>query len=134
MVPDLSAVKFYDQTHYLHLTITDNLDISIAQHSLPDQCQWYQSTGTITNYLNDFARTVEELEEFYSNINTIDELCFVVDPVQPTTKHNSRIFKIGSSVSSYSAEEIFLYKSFYSLHQIKNVLPKLLWIPLYLPL
>lgn len=72
------------------------MDVAVSEHSLPEKHKWFQSsTGSITNYFNEFSRLLEELEEFYSNINTIDELCFVVDPVQPSTKINYRIFKIG---------------------------------------
>lgn len=73
------------------------MNVVVSDHSLP-QCkiQWFHSSpGKIESYLNEFTRFLEQLEEFYSNINTIDELCFVVDPVQPSTKLNWRIFKIG---------------------------------------
>lgn len=80
----------------MQLSITKGLDVVVSQHSLPDQHKWFQSTGTLTNYLNEFTKSLEQLEEFYSNINTIDELCFVVDPFQPSTKINFRIFKIGT--------------------------------------
>lgn len=93
---DLSEVKISDKIHYLILSITSSLDVVKKEDSLPDKLIW-SSTGTITNYLNEFTRLLEQVEEFYSNINTIDELCFVVDPIQPSTKINYRIFKIGKS-------------------------------------
>ncbi|XP_037028246.1 uncharacterized protein LOC119068667 isoform X2 [Bradysia coprophila] len=92
---DFTTIRFSDFTHYLTLSITKDLDVIPLEHSLPDQHKWFQSTGTVTSYLNEFTKSLEELDEFYSNLNAIDELCFVVDPLQPSTKNNFRIFKIG---------------------------------------
>ncbi|XP_037028244.1 E3 ubiquitin-protein ligase FANCL isoform X1 [Bradysia coprophila] len=91
---DFTTIRFSDFTHYLTLSITKDLDVIPLEHSLPDQHKWFQSTGTVTSYLNEFTKSLEELDEFYSNLNAIDELCFVVDPLQPSTKNNFRIFKI----------------------------------------
>lgn len=94
---DFTAIRFADFTHYLTLSITKDLDIVPLEHSLPDQHKWFQATGSVTNYFNEFTKCLEQLEEFYSNINAIDELCFVVEPIHPSTKSSHRVFKIGAS-------------------------------------
>ncbi|KAJ6640314.1 E3 ubiquitin-protein ligase FANCL [Pseudolycoriella hygida] len=92
---DLSTVKFCDKTHFLILSLTNNLEVGIFEHSLPEKQKWFtSSTGTLTSFFNEFTRTLDDLEEFYSNLNTIDELCYVLDPVEPSTKCNYRIFKV----------------------------------------
>lgn len=109
---DLSAVKFYDQIHYIYLAISENMDVTVSQHSLPDRHRWFPPMGSITSYFNEFIAAVEQLEEFYDNINTIDELCFVVDPIEPSTKSDARIFRIGLSLCDFHSPG-FVAKRFF---------------------
>ena len=64
----------------------------IENHSLPDKCGALRGK-TIGEFLENFKSELTMLEEFYGNLNDIDELCFVIAPVPVTTKDSYRIFK-----------------------------------------
>lgn len=42
-----------------------------------------------------FFGLLKQMEQFYAQIDTIDQLTYVVDPEIVTTKHNHRVIKLG---------------------------------------
>lgn len=48
------------------------------------------------------------MAEFYAQMNTIDELTYVVDPEEITTKHNHRVIKLGMIIQILYAWVIVL--------------------------
>lgn len=90
--------------HQLNLSIKSNDNIQIISHTIPDcifnnkNNDFFRHTSTIENFLTQFLQILEMLEEFYDNLNTIDELCNVVEPANITLKDNWRIFKLNEKI------------------------------------
>lgn len=96
----ISDIVNYDG-HYLNFEFNDSSDVMIASHSLPETDSinsLFKQFRTIDSHLNTFLSVLVELNEFYNNMFTIDELCLVVDPVEITTKSNTRTFKIEGGI------------------------------------
>lgn len=97
--PDYSIVKFTDfknnENHFLILKRDEkSVNFKVLEHSLPEiKSEMFKSYGSPESHLFEFKKFLEQFEEFYCNINTIDELCFVVDPVVYSTKCYTRTFK-----------------------------------------
>lgn len=84
----------YDD-HYIILAVNIDLSINVAEHSLPDtENNLFPACGSIESYTAMFFGYLEQMEDFYCQMNTIDQLCYVVDPVEITTKSNYRTIKI----------------------------------------
>lgn len=83
--------------HYLILEVNDDLSVNVLEHSLPDaENKLFPVCGNIESYTTIFFNYLEQMEDFYRQMNTIDQLCFIVDPVEITTKCNYRVLKIGN--------------------------------------
>lgn len=97
--PDYSIVKFIEfqnnENHFLILKKDEkSINFKVLEHSLPEiKSDMFKSYGSPESHLFEFKKYLEQFEEFYCNINTIDELCFVVDPVVYSTKSFTRTFK-----------------------------------------
>lgn len=97
--------EFHNQ-HYLQLSINDGGDIirmAVADHSLPDVAQVKNhfdqlsiGDSSMLAIVTTFLCYLRQLDSFYSNMATIDEQCWVVDPAPATTKDFRRIFKISN--------------------------------------
>ncbi|XP_055907538.1 E3 ubiquitin-protein ligase FANCL [Eupeodes corollae] len=100
------SIRFTDfnhfKGHYLQLGLDDTNNYTIFDHSLPRGIQWDQlllsSSSSIKSFLDQFLKFLEELKDFYTNLADIDELCYVVQPPNPNTKDNWRIFKLKDRV------------------------------------
>lgn len=86
------------ESHYLILKLESNLNVSVLSHSLPDNDKYFKAFGTIETLSATFFELLKNTEEFYAQMNTIDELTYVVDPEEITTKHNYRIIKMEDRV------------------------------------
>lgn len=84
----------YD-SHYLILRLDDNLNVTVLAHSLPENDKYFKPINTIEMHSATFFSLLEQMEPFYAQINTIDELTCVVDPEIISTKHNHRVIKLG---------------------------------------
>lgn len=82
-------------SHFIILKLDKNLTASVLSHSLPSIDKLFKPFGTIESFVTTFFSILEHLEQFYVEMNTIDELCYVVDPMEITTKCNYRIIKLG---------------------------------------
>lgn len=97
--PDYSIIKFTEfknnENHFLILRRDENsVNFKVLDHSLPElKSEMFKSYGSPESHLFEFKKYLEQFEEFYCNINTIDELCFVVDPIVYSTKSYTRTFK-----------------------------------------
>lgn len=80
--------------HYLILEISDNLQAKVIKHSLPELSAMFPYHGSIENQLNNFLSYLEQMQEFYYNMNVLDRMCFILD-TNVTTKLNSRTIKLG---------------------------------------
>lgn len=54
------------------------------------------SAGNIETYSAIFFSLLDQMEQFYIQMNSIDELTYVVEPVDISTKHNYRVIKLGN--------------------------------------
>lgn len=101
MSPDWDQIKIvplsYD-SHYLILELDKNLNVSVSTHSLPDNEKYFKPLGTIQTHAATYFELLKQTEEFYAQMNTIDELTCVVDPEEITTKHNHRVIKLEDRV------------------------------------
>lgn len=101
MNADCSQIKIipdetYGGDHFLIVSINEDLHVSVLDHSLPDlNGKLFNFIGNLESYASKFFEYLDQMDEFYGNMNTIDELCFVVDPVNVTTKCNYRVIKLG---------------------------------------
>lgn len=94
-----------------------NMDVHLHSHSLPElfgepvaskglddaepaviASSIFGACGTIAAYVNTFQLYLEQLDLFYDYMNTIDAMCFVVEPTVITTKSKNRTFKIGEKI------------------------------------
>lgn len=87
-------------SHYLILKLDENLNVTVLSHSLPENEKYFKPIGTIETHSATFFSLYEQMDEFYSQMNTIDELTYVVDPEEITTKHNYRVIKLGKILKS----------------------------------
>ena len=109
-----NRVKFTNfidyEGHFLELEYLDT-HIKVLEHSLPDRSterlefdgdnsenSIFTPSNTPNGYLIQFMKLLENFELFYKYIGVIDELCYVVEPTEITTKHNWRIFKLNEKV------------------------------------
>lgn len=87
-------INEYD-SHYLVLKLDEHLNVSVLMHSLPENEKYFKLVGTIETHSATFFNLLDQMGEFYAQMNTIDELTYVVDPENITTKHNFRVIKLG---------------------------------------
>lgn len=86
----------YDNGHYLLLSIENDLRVTVIEHSLPDIVnKLFNYSGNLESYAAKFFEYLDQMAPFYCHMNVLDELCFVVDPIDVNTKCNSRIIKLG---------------------------------------
>lgn len=88
----------FENDHYFELRVNDNMEVTVISHSLPDIIDGspiLKATGTIEGHFEAFLCYLRKLQSFYDNMNTIDEICFVVGPAKVTTKSVTRTLKIG---------------------------------------
>lgn len=94
--------------------VRPQLEYQVVDHSLPDLLNEYESIGYYEKLLNRitssgctlksifqiFSRFQTEFCEFYRNLDILDELCYVVDPVDYNTspKYNWRIIQLSPKV------------------------------------
>lgn len=93
----LKNISGYEK-HYLKIGISDKNRLFVLESSLPvDDRKFFDNinftSNTLTSFVSIFTTTLKELDDFYANMNTIDTLCYVVEPEHPTTKSNIRIIK-----------------------------------------
>lgn len=102
MSPNWNQIKIVPienyESHYLILKLDEHLNVSVLTYSLPDNDKYFKPFGTIQTYSATFFELLKQTEEFYANMNTIDELTCVVDPEEITTKHNHRVIKLEDRV------------------------------------
>lgn len=87
-------INEYD-SHYLVLKLDEHLSVSVLTHSLPENEKYFKPVGTIETHSATFFSLLDQMGEFYAQMNTIDELTYVVDPETITTKHNFRVIRLG---------------------------------------
>lgn len=81
--------------HYLILKLDEKLNTTVLSHSLPESNKYLKSFGTIETHSATFFSLLDQMEDFYAQINTIDELTYVIDPPEITTKDNYRLIRLG---------------------------------------
>lgn len=94
----ISDFTEFENDHYLELRVDDNMEVTVASHSLPDVIDGspiLKTSGTIEGHFEAFLSLLRKLQLFYDNMNTIDAICFVVGPAKVTTKSVTRTLKIG---------------------------------------
>lgn len=98
MAPDFQRITFSDfvgyDKHFLLLEINEDLDAIVVDHSLPELPAMFPTHGTIEKQLKTFCNYLEQMQDFYYNMNTFDRVCFALD-VNVSTKSLSRTIKIG---------------------------------------
>lgn len=100
-------------SHYLILKLDENLNVTVLSHSLPENDKYFKPIGTIETLSATFFSLYEQMDDFYSQMNTIDELTYVVDPEEITTKHNYRVIKLGKIFKSTSIHYFQIDPSFF---------------------
>lgn len=88
----------FENDHHIELRVEDNMEVTVTSHSLPDIIDGspiLKTSGTIEGHFEMFLSYLRKLQSFYDNMNTIDEICFVVGPAKVTTKAVTRTLKIG---------------------------------------
>lgn len=107
---EVLASNFRDNdTHFIKFEIPLNNDdgMMVTDSSLPvDVTYWHQpmmmsskSSGLpLRRMIDSFRTTLSSLNEFYNCLETIDTLCYVVDPEVITTRSTWRTFKFNERV------------------------------------
>uniref|UniRef100_A0A6E8VLJ8 RING-type domain-containing protein n=1 Tax=Anopheles coluzzii TaxID=1518534 RepID=A0A6E8VLJ8_ANOCL len=88
------------RNHSLTLNRTGAELFKVAQHTLPELAvsELFKRQTTLQRHVQVFLDLLDQLEEFYNNLNTIDDLCYVVLPATIDTKTVYRIFKYDRKV------------------------------------
>lgn len=94
----------YSDLHFVELELNESLEATVCAHSLPDIEYLFKPVGTVDFHTNTFFTLLSQMESFYTQINVIDELCDVVDPVEYSTKCDYRVFRLGKRADAGSAE------------------------------
>lgn len=92
---EVKIVPIDFDTHYLVLKIDDRQNASVLTHSLPIGDEYFKPAGTLQMYAATFFELLQGLDEFYRQMDTVDQLTCVVDPLQISTKHDYRIIRLG---------------------------------------
>lgn len=98
----ISDFAEFENVHHIELRVDDNMEVTVTSHSLPDILDGspiLKASGTIEGLFEAFLTFLRKLQSFYDNMNTIDEICFVVGPAKLTTKSVTRTLKIGEFLS-----------------------------------
>lgn len=82
-------------THYLILKVDERKNASVLRHSLPLDNEHFKPMGTLQMYAAAFFELLHSLDEFYRQMDTVDQLTCVVDPQEISTKHDYRIIRLG---------------------------------------
>ncbi|XP_055630695.1 uncharacterized protein LOC129771256 [Toxorhynchites rutilus septentrionalis] len=101
----ISKLKFTafkaNQNHFLEMSKISGTDFKVTSHSLPDlgnSVELFKWNATPEAHCNCFVQVIDQLEEFYSNLYMLDELCCVVDPPEIDTRTAWRIIKLNHKV------------------------------------
>lgn len=54
--------------------------------------------GTIDLYVTNYFKMLNQIEQFYTQMHFIDELCDVVDPIEYSTKCDYRVIRLGKTI------------------------------------
>ncbi|XP_062557505.1 E3 ubiquitin-protein ligase Fancl [Armigeres subalbatus] len=102
---DMSKIKLTGfksmADHSLEMMRTGDGEFQVTSHSLPDLgssielFKWHASPEA---HASSFVQILEQLEEFYSNMHTLDELCHVVEPAHIDTRCTWRIIRFNQKV------------------------------------
>uniref|UniRef100_A0A1B0D3S4 Uncharacterized protein n=1 Tax=Phlebotomus papatasi TaxID=29031 RepID=A0A1B0D3S4_PHLPP len=88
-----------NEQHFLEFAVSDRAQVKVTDHSLPAlPGEMFWKIGTIESHMASFQSFLGQLVEFYDNMHTIDELCFVVGPPEITTKTTHRIIKFSEKI------------------------------------
>lgn len=85
---------------------------TVSSHSLPNIEKLFKPFGTVESYGPIFFSYLEQMELFYNYMSTIDELCYVVDPMIIDTKCNYRLIKLGTMIESKWSDMCFCFHIF----------------------
>ncbi|XP_053674128.1 E3 ubiquitin-protein ligase FANCL [Anopheles nili] len=101
---NLTVVEFScfenKEKHKITLKRTIGHDYRVSQHTLPvlQVSEMFKRQTSLQRHIQTFLDTLEQLDEFYNNLNTIDELCYVILPAKIDTRTTYRIFKYDQKV------------------------------------
>lgn len=102
---DLSKLKLTGfksmDAHFLEMVRISDTDFQVTSHSLPDlgsSIELFKWHASLETHVATFVQIFDQLEEFYSNLHTLDELCHVVEPVDIDTRSTWRIIKFNRKV------------------------------------
>ncbi|XP_055599751.1 uncharacterized protein LOC129748960 [Uranotaenia lowii] len=102
---NFSRIKFShfksNDANFIELFRSNGADYKVISHSLPELGtlgEVFKRHASLSVHCASFVQILEQLEEFYSNLHTLDELCFVVSPSRIDTRTNWRIIKYNKKV------------------------------------
>lgn len=94
--------------HHFKAKLTASSGLSLIESSLPEfrinmadedsNNSIFKSNTTLSSIFDAFLMVLENMQEFYKNLDTIDQLCDVVEPQTITTKTNWRLIKFQEKV------------------------------------
>lgn len=83
-------LDFYNMNKHLY---------EVESHSFPEEKgkELFDDEKLLKRIHKKFVHYIEMLEIFFDRCSKIDDICWVIDPQNPTTKHNWRRIVIGKS-------------------------------------
>ncbi|XP_055679924.1 E3 ubiquitin-protein ligase FANCL [Lutzomyia longipalpis] len=88
-----------NEQHFVEFGIVAGGQVKVLTHSLPSlPGEMFWKIGSIESHMSRFRILLGQIGEFYTNLHTIDELCFVVGPGKITTKTTYRIIKFNEKI------------------------------------
>lgn len=91
-------IRFRIDSHFLDVKLTDSLSFSVTEHSLPIPNAFLDVHDSACNLVESFLLIKDQLSSFYNNLDTIDTLCYVLDPPKITPQTNWRLIKFNNDL------------------------------------
>lgn len=93
-----NQLRFRMDLHFLDIKLTESLSFSVVEHSLPIPNAFLDLNESALNLIDSFLMIKEQLNDYYSSLDTIDTLCYVLDPPKILPQTNWRLIKFNDDL------------------------------------
>lgn len=98
----MTEIMITQNNHYL-LVERKEKNFLVKQHSLPDIqrndiCKEFKEEVSLQALFRIFKHNLQLLERFYADLEEIDLVCYIIDPIKPSTKNTHRQISLGKYI------------------------------------
>lgn len=91
----ITATDLASRKHFVVIVVTPLQKFKIIEHYLPKADELLEVNESFTELFEQYYKVIENLQSFFDCMDSIDGVCWVVDPVKPTTKDCRRRIVLG---------------------------------------